>query len=98
MTQFNGFGDGQPNLAGGGFANGFSSGGVGGFTSSSSSTGGRSFNPTLGLAFDIEPIRDQVKRSGKKSGSATAVIVEIGQTSLQRVKMARNSNIRLTIR
>ena len=77
--QINGLGNGLPNVGGGGFANGSSSGGGGVFTSSSSSTDGRAFNPTLGLAFDIEPVHDRVTRLGRKSGSATSMIVEIGQ-------------------
>ena len=77
--QINVLGNGLPNVGGGGFANGSSSGGGGVFTSSSSSTDGRAFNPTLGLAFDIEPVHDHVTRLGRKSGSATSMIVEIGQ-------------------
>ncbi len=85
-TQINTFGNGLPNAGGGGLTNGFSSGGGGVVTSSSStsSTGGRPFNPTLGLAFDIEPKNGRVKaarksnNSGKNDGS-TSQIVEIGQ-------------------
>ena len=75
ITQFNGGGPGI-NAQAGGNANGFSSGGGGVFTSSTSSTGGRPFNPTLGLAFDIEPVQG---RTSKKSGSSSSAIVEIGQ-------------------
>ena len=83
-TQINGVGNGQPNVGAGGSASGFSSGGGGVFTPSSSSTGGRPFNPTLGLAFDIEPMAGRVKGSAKsnksaKDGSSTSAIVEIGE-------------------
>ncbi|MEI8021866.1 MAG: protein kinase, partial [Schlesneria sp.] len=85
-TEINSFGNGLPNVGGGGITNGFSSGGGGVVTSSGStfSTGGRPFNPTLGLAFDIEPKSGRVKaarksnNSGKNDGS-TSQIVEIGQ-------------------
>ena len=82
-TQINNFGNGLSNEGGGGVG-GFSSGGGGVFTSSNSSTGGRAFNPTLGLAFDIESRNGRLNVGGKpnnrvKGGASTSTIVEIGQ-------------------
>ncbi len=77
--QNNGVGNGVAGVGGGGFADGFGNAGGGAFTSSGSSAGRSAFNPTLGLAFEIEPINDRVARSGKRNGSAISPIVEIGQ-------------------